>query len=257
MAFRGRVALVTGAASGMGRLAAERLAAQGARVAALDVAEEPLRALAAAHQTVRAWPCDVADAGAVAQVVKEAEAELGPLDRVANAAAIAPSGLLAEQDAEEIVRLMRINYGGTVNVTRAALPGMLERRRGDLVNFGSLAGWLPSPYLGAYSATKFAVNVFSEVLHHENRGRGVRILCVCPPVVETPMLEQLRGRAREMVAASPRIQPAEVLDAIEAGLEAGRLWVFPGKGTAAAWRVRRLAPGLIWRRLHQTTGLPS
>ena len=157
--------------------------------------------------------------------------------------------------AEDVNRLMRINFGGVVNVTRAVLPRMLERRSGDLVNFGSLAGWVPSIYLGAYSATKFAVNSFSEVLWHENRGTGVRILCVCPPVVDTPMLDQMKGGAEKMVGESPKIQPEEVLDAIEEGLEAGDCFVFPGRGTKAAWRIRRFAPDLIWKRLHQTTGI--
>ena len=255
MAFRGEVALVTGAASGMGRLAAGRLAAQGARVAALDVNEEGLAGLARDHERVRPFPCDVSDGPAVARLVAAVEDELGPIDRVMNAAALAPSGLLAEQAPEAINRLMRINFGGVVHVTCAALPRMLARRRGDLVNFGSLAGWLPSMYLGAYTATKFAVNSFSEVLFHENRGKGVRIACVCPPVVDTPMLDQMTGGAEKMVGESPKIQPEEVLDAIEAGLEAGECFVFPGRGTKAAWRVRRFAPGLIWKRLHRTTGI--
>ncbi len=256
MAFSGRVALVTGAASGMGRLSAERLAAAGASVAAVDVNEDGLRELAEGRDGVRAFPCDVSDDAAVRQLVKSVESELGPVDRVMNAAAIAPSGLLAEQDVATVQRLMRINYGGVVNVTYAVLPGMLERGNGDLVQFGSLAGWLPSPYMGAYSATKFAVNSFSEVLYHENRGRGVRIVCVCPPVVETPMLEQMAQEgAREMIHSTDAIQPGVVLDSIEEALDSGALWAFPGRGTAAAWRIRRFAPGLLWRRLHSVTGI--
>ncbi len=256
MAFHGRVALVTGAASGMGRLSAERLAREGAEVAAVNRNEPGLRHLAAAAGAgVRAFPCDVSDAAAVAGLMREVESTLGPIDRVTHAAAIAPSGLLAEQDAADVVRLMRINYGGTVNVMHAALPGMLARGRGDVILFGSLAGWLPSPWLGAYSATKFAVNVYAEVLHHENRGRGVRFACVCPPVVDTPMLDQMKDGAREMIAATPPIRPDEVLDAIEDALERGRFWVFPGRGTSVAWRLRRFLPGLLWRRLHRVTGI--
>lgn len=256
MAFRGKVALVTGAASGMGRLSAGRLAAAGAEVAAVDVDEAGLASLARDHpERIHPLPCDVSDARAVDALVARVEDDLGPIDRVMSAAAIAPSGLLAEQSADLVNRVMRINYGGVVNVTRAVLPRLLQRHSGDLVNFGSLAGWLPSMYLGAYSATKFAVNSFSEVLWHEHRGKGVRILCVCPPVVDTPMLEQMTGPAERMVGESPKIQPEEVLDAIEEGLEAGKLFVFPGRGTKTVWRVRRFAPNLIWKRLHQSTGI--
>jgi short-subunit dehydrogenase len=255
MAFDGSVALVTGAASGMGRLSAQRLAAAGAQVAAVDVTEDALAALAAQHDRIHAYPCDVSDSRAVEALVTRVESELGPLNRVMSAAAIAPSGLLAEQDPELVVRMMNINYGGVVNLAYAVLPRMLERRRGELVNFGSLAGWLPSTYTGAYSATKFAVNSFSEVLWHENRNSGVKILCVCPPVVETPMLGQMVGRAQDMLEDAPRIQPEEVLDAIEEGLEQGRLWVFPGRGTTAAWRIRRWFPGLLWKRIHSAAGI--
>jgi NAD(P)-dependent dehydrogenase (short-subunit alcohol dehydrogenase family) len=255
MAFGGSVALVTGAASGMGRLSAQRLAGAGARVAAVDVTEDALAGLAEQHEGIRAFPCDVSDTRAVEELVARVESELGPLDRVMSAAAIAPSGLLVEQDPELVVRMMSINYGGVVNVAYAVLPRMLRRRRGELVHFGSLAGWLPSIHTGAYSASKFAVNSFSEVLWHENRNSGVKILCVCPPVVETPMLGQMVGRAQDMLRDAPRIQPDEVLDAIEAGLEQGRLWVFPGRGSAAAWRIRRWLPGLLWKRIHSAAGI--
>ncbi len=252
MAFRGRVALITGAGSGMGRLAAQRLAQGDARVAAVDVNEKGLEETAGDHASMRSYRCDVSDREAVDLLVKQVESELGPIDRVVNAAAIAPSGLLLEQDTDLIRRLMEINYGGTVNVTKATLPGMLARGAGDLINFASLAGWLPSPHLGAYSATKFAVVAFSEVLYHENRGRGVRMVCVCPPKVDTPLLDQAKAKS---IDAAPMIQPVEVLDAIEESLEGGRFWVFPGKGTRWVWRLRRFLPGLLWRRLHKIEGL--
>jgi short-subunit dehydrogenase len=96
------------------------------------------------------------------------------------------------------------------------------------------------------------VVAFSEVLYHENRGRGVRMVCVCPPKVDTPLLEQAQAKS---IDAAPMIQPVEVLDAIEESLEGGQFWVFPGKGTRWVWRVRRFLPGLLWRRLHQIEGL--
>ena len=81
---------------------------------------------------------------------------------------------------------MDINYSGVVNVAKAALPPMLERGEGDFISFASMAGWLPTLYMGAYDASKFAVVAFSEILYHENRNRGVRFACVCPPPVRTP-----------------------------------------------------------------------
>jgi short-subunit dehydrogenase len=172
-----------------------------------------------------------------------------------NAAAIMPTGLVLDQDADLVNRIMAINYGGTVNVTMATLPGMLARGRGDLVNFASMAGWFPTLYMGAYNASKFAVVAFSEVLYHENRDRGVRFACVCPPPVATPLLEQ--GRAThwpKILDDVPPIEPETVLDEIERSLDAGRFFVFPGRGTALGWRMRRWLPGLLWKRVHDVEG---
>ena len=253
MAFRGEVALITGAGSGMGRLAAQRLAAQGAAVAAVDVNEEGLRETAAGESRIRTFALDVTDGRGVERTVREVEAELGPVDRVYNAAAIMPTGFLEDQDANLINRIMEINYNGLVHVSMAVLPGMIERGRGDLIQFASIAGWAPAMHFGAYNASKFAVVAFTEVLYHENRGRGVRIACVCPPPVATPLLDQAKSKPKALEGWPP-IEPGRVLDAVEDALEAGRLWVFPGRGTALVWRLRRFTPGLMWRSAHRLEG---
>src|SRR5512134_4070262 len=134
------------------------------RVAALDVNEAGLRETRGDHEHIRTYAVDVTDARAVADTVRRVEAELGPIDRVMNAAAIMPTDRILDQDADLVNRIMAINYGGTVNVTMAALPGMVARRRGDFVNFASVAGWMPSLHFGAYNASKFAVVGFTEVL---------------------------------------------------------------------------------------------
>ncbi len=254
MTFRGEVVLVTGAASGMGRLAARRMAAEGARVSAVDLNAEGLRATADGHERITTRALDVTDSQAVQGLVEEVEAELGPIDRVYNAAAIMPTGLLLEQDIETIRRIMDVNYGGVANVSRAVMPRMLGRRRGDLINFASIAGWMPSLHFGAYNASKFAVVAFTEVLAHESRASGVRITCVCPPPVATPLLDQAKSKPKVLEQAPP-IRPDEVLDAIEDALEREKLWVFPGRGTSLLWRMRRFLPGLVWSRVHRVEGL--
>lgn len=260
MTFRGKVALITGAASGMGQLSAWRLAADGVAVAAVDVDEGGLAVTARRAPSVRPYTCDVADWDAVQELVAKVEADLGPIDRVVNAAAIAPTAPLLEQSMDEIRRMTEINYLGTVHVTKAALPRMIERGHGDLVQFASLAGWLPAHYFGAYSATKFAVVAFTEILHHENLDSGVRIVCVCPPIVDTPLLEQVGRAAHKLLDASKAIRPEVVLDAIEQGIDRGDLFVFPGPGTRAIALLRRLAPGVLWKRMHDVEagkGLPG
>jgi NAD(P)-dependent dehydrogenase (short-subunit alcohol dehydrogenase family) len=255
MAFTGNVAFITGGGSGMGRLAARTLASEGKRVAALDVSEEGLAETAADHDGIQTYVVDVTNSQAVEAAVKQVETDLGAIDRVYNAAAIMPTGLLLEQDLATIHRIMDINYGGVVNVATATLPGMLERGRGDLINFASMAGWLPILYLGAYNASKFAVVAYSEVLYHENRGRGVRFACVCPPPVATPLLKQAEDNVwPKIFDEAPAIEPEVVLSAIETTLDKDRLWVFPGRGTALGWRMRRWLPQLLWRRVHQVEG---
>lgn len=253
MTFRGQVALITGAASGMGQLSAWRLAAAGVTVAALDVDEAGLERTAARAPSVTPLVCDVRDWEAVRQAVAHVEDTLGPIDRVTNAAAIAPTAPLLEQPVEAIRAMMDINYLGTVHVTKAALPAMVERGRGDLVNYASLAGWLPSLGFGGYSATKFAVVAFTETLAHEIAGSGVRVACVCPPIVDTPLLDQVKEGAAELVASQRAIAPEVVLDAVEAGLDRGTLFVFPTAATKATVWVRKLLPELVWKRMAQLT----
>lgn len=256
MAFEGRVALITGAASGMGRLAARNLVVQGARVAALDVDEAGLATTAEGHDHIVTFRADVTDFASLEAIVKQVETDLGPIERVYNAAAIMPLGRLMEQDLGTIHKIMEINYGGVVNVTRATLPGMLERGRGDMILFASLAGWIPTFYVGAYNASKFAVVAFSEVLREENRGRGVRFACVCPPPVATPLLDQARASVwPKLFDEAPAIEPQQVLDDIEKTLERDAFWVFPGRGTALAQRMRRWIPNLLWRRIRRLEGL--
>ncbi len=255
MAFTGKVAFITGGGSGMGRLAAQQLADAGASVAALDVDTIGLEETAKDRPGILPLTLDVTDPAAVEEAVKRVEQELGAIDRVYNAAAIMPTGLLLDQELATIQRIMDINYGGIVNVTKFALPGMLARGRGDFINFASMAGWAPVLYLGAYNASKFAVVAFSEVLYHENRDRGVRFACVCPPPVATPLLDQARENVWPKVFDQvPPIQPTAVLEAIEKTLESKSLWVFPGRGTKLGWILRRWIPETLWKNVHKTEG---
>lgn len=256
MAFTGKVAFITGAGSGMGQLAARSLAAHGASVAALDVNTSGLEDTSMGFDNILTIPADVTSYADIEKAVKQVEQQLGPIDRVYNAAAIFPTGRLLDQDTATIQRVMEINYGGIVNVTKLVLPQMLERGSGDFINFASMAGWLPILYLGAYNASKFAVVAFSEVLYHENRNRGVRFACVCPPPVNTPFLEQAKETVWPKIFDDIGIiDPQLVLDSIESALEKDELWAFPGPGTKMGWRLRRWLPNLMWQRIHKTEGI--
>ena len=238
------VALITGAGRGMGQLAARRLAAAGASVAALDVNEAGLAETAAGIDSIRPFDCDITDGDAVEHTVQQVERDLGPVDRVMNAAGIARVGLLLDMDVAETLRVMEINYGGTVNVATATLPRMLERGRGELVNFASLAGWIPQAKMGAYCASKAAVVAYTEALWLENRGRGVRIACVCPTAVDTPMLPDFFAKEEKRDKAMA-ITPESVLDAIESGLARDRFLILPKTSSKMLWRLRRHTPRML------------
>jgi NAD(P)-dependent dehydrogenase (short-subunit alcohol dehydrogenase family) len=133
MVLRAKVALVTGAASGLGCLSSERLRSAGARVAAVDIDDAALSRAFEGRDGFHTFVCDVTDEARLREVVEETERTLGPIDRVVHAPAIMPGGALLEQGAEVARKVMRINYEGAVNMVGATLPRMLERRRGEWI----------------------------------------------------------------------------------------------------------------------------
>lgn len=245
---------ITGAGSGMGRLAARRALEAGHQVAAVDVNAAGLADLGDSERLLK-LTVDITQFEQVSAAVMRVEAHLGAIDRVVNSAAIMPLGLLTEQPNATIHRIMSINYGGLVNVAQAALPTMFGRGRGQFVSFSSSAGHIPVLYMGAYDASKSAVNAFTEVLHHENLGRGVQFCCVCPPPVATPLLDQARATVwPKMFDISPALTAAQVLDAMEDALARKVFWVFPGAKLRQVLFLRRLMPNLLWKKIHAIEG---
>lgn len=249
-----KVLFITGAGSGMGQLSARRALAAGWAVAAVDVNSKGLDALGDSPDLLK-LVVDITDAEAVEAAVARTEATLGPIERLTNAAAIMPLGLLSEQPRDLIHKIMAINYGGLVNVSKAALPRMVARGHGEFISYASMAGHWPLIYMGAYNASKFAVVAYTEVLYHEHRNSGVRILCACPPIVATPLLEQGRQTTWPKIFDQfPPITPEVVLEDIERSLARGDFWAFPGPLSRLVWRLRRLMPGVLWWRAHQIEG---
>jgi NAD(P)-dependent dehydrogenase (short-subunit alcohol dehydrogenase family) len=253
-----RVAVITGAASGMGRTAAARWAAQGWVVAAVDRAAEPLKELERDCPGITAVECDVTDEAAVRRAAERITTELGDIDRLVNAAGICVAGKIGELPASEFRRVMTVNYFGTVHWVDAVLPGMRDRRQGEIVNFASVAGFVPTPNLSAYGSSKFAVLGYTEALAEETWTDGIRVLCVCPPGVDTPLYTDLMAGT----SLGPRIQkfvkpitPDSVIDAIDRALPGKRTYVFPGRGTTAMHRMRRFAPTLTNRIFRSIYGL--
>lgn len=241
------VALVTGAAGGVGRLAAQRLAAAGVTVVAVDSDAIGLERTARRAPQIRPDVLDVRDADAVEELVARTEATLGPLERLVHTAgAVSAAGLLS-RPRDELLGAMEIAYGGFVATIGAVVPRMVARDRGEVVVVTAAAGWWPTPHLGAASAPAAAVAAATEILALELAATSVRVVCVCGPRVEAPMPDGSAGQGPLPGELSP--VPAEVvLDAAEQALDAGRVLALPGRWTTVRWRLRGLAPELVRRR---------
>ncbi len=197
----GRIALVTGGSRGIGYATAAALLEAGARVALIARDRERLararEALAARGEAI-AEPADVTDYAAVARAVESVRDRLQGLDILVNNAGVAWAGPFAEQPAASIDALVDVNVKGALHAARAALPGMLARGAGVIVNVSSGAGRTGIPELAAYCASKFAVNGFTEALAEEVGPRGVRVFAVCPGRVATDMQREVSGRRQGM-----------------------------------------------------------
>ena len=187
--FGGKVALVTGAGSGIGRATATRFAADGATVACLDLqgADETAAAITDAGGEARAWTVDVGDADAVTATVDAVVAGLGGLDIVCNIAGIGHFAWSHEETPEWFDRIVRVNLNGTFYVSRAALPHLLSTG-GVIVNTASTAGLMAQPWSAAYCASKGGVVMMTRAMAFEYRGKGVRVNAVAPGNTNTNII---------------------------------------------------------------------
>lgn len=229
------VTLITGGASGIGRLHALRFAEKGKTVAIIDLNKEGLSEVGGQHRCINAFSCDVTDHEALSRTIAEIEQTLGEIDALIVCAAIMPGGELAKTEPAKTIKVMQINYGGMVNATSIVLSKMLPRARGDVIIYGSTAGIVPIDRFGAYGATKAAVNHYAKVLMNENRNKGIRFQLVCPPAVDTPLISQVSNDGPDFLkngqtSISQMVTPEAVVDSVERALEAGREINYPGRG---------------------------
>ena len=253
-----KVALVTGAASGMGRISAKRLAADGVHVAAVDVNAEGLNELKQESNNISVFPCDLSDSNAVKSMVQQVQSEVGSIDRVTNAGAIMPFGKIADLSAESINQLMRINYEGTVNIVANILPAMVEKDAGQIILFGSIAGTCPVENMSAYSASKAAVNMYGEILAKELEDTNIRVLLVCPAVTDTPLMRfvdetDAPESIRKSVMGGKLNDPEEVVSAIERDVLTYKIICYPTPDALYATRIRRFFPNYWWKLLKKNS----
>lgn len=196
--FSGRVAMVTGAASGVGLATAHLLAASGARVALLDLSDEALDAVRGGIPgDAISCPADVTRSSDLVAAVAATEDAFGSLDILVNSAGIAGASLSTlDVDDAEWERVMAINANGTFYAMRAVLGGMIGRGYGRIVNVASVAGKEGNPMAAAYSASKAAVIGMTKSVGKDVAGTGILVNCVTPAPIDTPMV---RGLSEEHV----------------------------------------------------------
>ena len=202
--LKGRVAVVTGAASGIGRATAKRLGADGAALELWDAAAEGL-AETAGDTGGNATTLSVADDEAVATAAAAAAERHGRIDILVNCAGIAGDiGPVVEADPAEWRRVIEVNLTGTFLCCRAVLPHMQGSGYGRIVNIASVAGKEGNPNAAHYSASKAGVITFTRALGKEVAGSGVLVNCITPAVIETPILGQVTdAQVKYMVERIP------------------------------------------------------
>ncbi|MGI8492980.1 MAG: SDR family oxidoreductase, partial [Acidimicrobiales bacterium] len=223
--LRGAVAVVTGGAGGIGRALAERLAAEDARIALVDLDESRAQEAARSCGAAIGIGADVGDEAAVRDMVARVEAELGPVELYLSNAGVGGGVELGDDRAWELS--WRVHAMAHVYAARAVLPGMAARGSGAMVITASAAGLLMMMQSAPYTVTKHASVAIAEWLAVEYGDKGVQLHCLCPQGVRTPMVSA-DPRGESEVAASGRIlEPSEVAEAVVDAVRTNRFLVLP------------------------------
>ena len=228
--YEGASVLISGAARGFGRMAAERFAAEGARLVVTDILEKELAETAAALEGLgaeaTAIPGDIAEEGMAQKLVEASVSRFGRLDiAINNAGIVHPPRKLPDIDADTAGRIFRVDLLAVFYAMKHQLPQMERQGGGVILNVSSVAGLAGAPLLSAYSAAKHGVIGLTKSAAIEYAGRNIRINAICPSFAATPMvaesLDHMRGAPREalarMVGAIPMqrlAKPEEVVQAM-------------------------------------------
>lgn len=217
-----KVALVTGAARGLGRAIAESLAAAGAKIACIDVNAEwltdTIAAIRAAGGVAEPYACDVTQSDRVGEVVDEVVRLWGKLDILVNNAGITRDNLLVRMKDDQWDAVININLRGTFLFTRAAARPMMKARGGRIINVASVSGLMGNPSQANYSASKAGVIGLTRTVARELAGRNITVNAVAPGFIATDMTaklgEEILQKVREEIPLGRLGEPQDVADAV-------------------------------------------
>lgn len=249
--WTGKVAVVTGAAGGLGKALAVEMAARGCHVVLADIdaglLQETASEMRGAGARLDAKTVDVRDPAQVVDLVEGTYRELGRIDYLFNNAGINLCAELRDTSLEDWNRLIDVNLRGVVHGVHAAYPIMRKQGFGHIVNTASAAGLVPAAGEGAYCATKHAVVGLSSTLRIEAEAFGIQVSVVCPGLVDTPILQStkyVKLDPRSLVAVTPQ-KPMDARRAarvILRGVERGDFFIVLTATAHAIWRIHRYAP---------------
>lgn len=252
-------AIVTGGSSGIGKAIAKRLARRGANVFLvarrkdlLDASiDEIKQEVSNESQRFGCFSADVADISAVREAVKKAENECGPIAVLVNSAGVSNPGYVENLSISGMEEEIRVNYLGTVYMIKNVLNGMIQRRKGWILNVSSLAGLKGIFGFTGYCGSKFAVIGFSEALRSEVRPYNVRVSVLCPADVDTPMLKKENSvKPLETLRISELGKVMEADEAARAairGLNKAQFIIIPDLSGKAFRVMNAVTPSLIDR----------
>ncbi len=251
MSFDGKVVLITGGASGIGRAVGELAATRRARVVLADKNAEGAEAAAAAIRArghaASAVALDVTDADAFRRAADELVAREGGIDYFFNNAGMAIGGEVRDIPLDVWRRILEVNLMGVIHGVAAVYPHMLARKSGHIVNTASMAGLVPFPGGAPYSVSKFGVVALSTTLRAEATKLGVRVSVVCPAFIATPIYDAAlyvnvdRAKVIDAIPVTP-IPVERCAEVILAGVERNRAFILVGASAWAAWWFWRLSP---------------
>jgi 3-dehydrosphinganine reductase len=253
--FDGKIIIITGGSSGVGKELARRLVKQGASLALIardrdklnSVKDELLKGCSS-EQKIESFSCDVSDAAAVENTLKMIADGLGPPEILINSAGILRESYFEKQSLETFREIMDINYFGTLHCIKAVLPYLKKKGGGKIVNICSLGGLMGTFGYSAYCSSKFAMAGLTESLRVELKPQNIVFHLVCPPEFDSPMVDDINTcrtpENRHMVHTIPVLGVDAVADAIMSGLENNKYLIIPGRVSRMVEKLNRLLPGL-------------